>query len=83
MVGDLAGVFKALGLDEHDLELRGGVDVDDLVAAVLRLALGAAALGKGAGVAAVSQVREVVLIFFVLILIGMRPLLQIVDNTHV
>lgn len=70
MVGDLARVFKALGLDEHDLELRGRVDVHDLVAAVLRLALGAAAVGKGARVAAVSQIGEIVFIFLVLILVG-------------
>ena len=82
MVGDLARVFKALGLDEHDLELRGRVDVHDLVAAVLRLALGAAAVGKGARVAAVSQIGEIIFIFLVLILVGVSPLFQIIQNTH-
>ena len=53
MVGDLRGVFKPLGLDQHHLKLGGGVDVDHLVAAPIRLAT-AGGLGGG-GVAVVDR----------------------------
>ena len=84
MVGDLAGILKALGLDEHDLELRRRVDVDDLVAAILvAVALAAAGplVGKGARVAG-AELGKIVFVFFVLILVGMRPFLQIVNESH-
>ena len=82
MVSNLRGVLKALGLDEHNLELGGGVDVDHLVAALLGLALLAALLAerllRGLG----GRVQLLLFVIVILIVVGVNNLFQFVHEAH-
>ena len=91
MVGDLAGVLKALWLYQHHLELSSGVNIDDLVAAALRLDRGAVQRARAVHpLGAVPALRDgstrrrlkLLEIVLVLILVGVGPLLQLIQNAH-
>ena len=64
VVGNLAGVLKALGLDQHHLELGGGVDIDHLAPAAVH---GAAVIGAGPVVqergVLLLEIQVVILVF--------------------
>jgi len=74
LVGDLRGVFKAVGLYQHHLQLGGGVDIHHLVPAVLRLV---AAIFKRA----LPRLFKI-LVFLILVVVGMGQLFQLVKNAH-
>ena len=71
-----------LGADQNDLELRGGVNIDHLIAAPL-LGTGAAPVVKqGSRVVGLFHVRVIVFIFLVFIFIRMGQLFQLIEQSH-
>ena len=93
MVGDLAGVLEALGLDQHHLKLGGGVDIDHLVAPALvlhgkdgagavlglgGLPLQAVAAGAVHALAAGDGLEVVKLLLFLFVLIGAGQALEFI-----
>ena len=88
MVSDLRGVFKALRLYQHHLQLGGGVDVHHLVAPLLRRDLLAAGgltgfTGfTGLEVGRLAVTAHILLVIVILIVIGMNDLLKFVHQAH-
>ena len=83
MVCNLGGVFKALRLHQHYLQLGGGVDVYHLVAAIVAPAVLLPVIKIGVLTGPLGGKLLFLLVIIILIIVRVNNLLKFVHQAHV